>query len=103
MIGRGLLADPALIRRLKGGPPAGREELRAFHDALYTGYCRRFQSTKQAVYHMKELWRYLRCLFDGFDPYLRPLRKAADGPAYEAVVSAVFRSCPLRTDALPDW
>ncbi len=103
MMGQGLLADPALIRRLKGGPPAGREELRAFHDELYTSYCRRFQSPKQAVYHMKELWRYLRCLFDGFEPYLRPLRKAADGPAYEAVVSAVFQSCPLRPDALPDW
>ena len=103
MIGQGLLADPALIRRLKGGPPADRETLRAFHDTLYAKYCRRFQSPKQAAYHMKELWRYLHCLFDGFESFARPLRKAADGPAYEAAVAAIFRECPLRADAQPDW
>ena len=29
--------------------------------------------------------------------------QAADGPAYEAAVAAVFRECPLRADAQPDW
>ena len=103
MIGQGLLADPALVRRLKGGPLADLETLRAFHDALYSGYCLRFQSAKNAAYHMKELWRYLHCLFDGFEPFARPLRKAAGGPEYEAVVASIFQSCPLRTDAQPDW
>ncbi len=45
MIGRGLLADPALARRLRGGAAAGEEELRAWYTALYEGWQERFQET----------------------------------------------------------
>ena len=45
MIGRGLLADPALARRLKGGPEAGGDELRAWYTALYEGWEERFGGT----------------------------------------------------------
>ena len=44
MIGRGLLADPALARRIRGGPAAGEEELRAWYAALYAGWSERFQA-----------------------------------------------------------
>ena len=42
MIGRGLLADPALARKLRGGEEAGREELAAWYSALYEGWKQRF-------------------------------------------------------------
>ena len=42
MIGRGLLADPALARKLRGGPEADREELTAWYSALYAGWEKRF-------------------------------------------------------------
>ena len=42
MIGRGLLADPALARRLRGGPEASTEELRVWYAALYEGWRARF-------------------------------------------------------------
>ena len=45
MIGRGLLADPALARRIRGGPAAGAEELSAWYTALYEGWKDRFQGT----------------------------------------------------------
>ena len=45
MIGRGLLADPALARRLRGGPEAGKEELDAWYMALYEGWAERFHPT----------------------------------------------------------
>ncbi len=45
MIGRGLLADPALARRIRGGPEAGREELDAWYTALYEGWKERFDRT----------------------------------------------------------
>ncbi len=32
MIGRGLIANPALAREIKGGDPLQLEELKAFHD-----------------------------------------------------------------------
>ena len=37
MLGQGLLADPTLVTRMKGGPGPERETLRAFHQALYHG------------------------------------------------------------------
>lgn len=45
MIGRGLLADPALARRIRGGPAATEEELRAWYRALYEGWENRFHAT----------------------------------------------------------
>ena len=45
MIGRGFLADPALGRRLRGGPEAGEEELAAWYMALYKGWAERFHPT----------------------------------------------------------
>ena len=45
MIGRGLLADPALARRIRGGAEASPEELRAWYTALYEGWNSRFGGT----------------------------------------------------------
>ena len=42
MLGRGLMADPALARQIRGGSPAERSELREFHDAVYAGCARDF-------------------------------------------------------------
>ncbi len=54
MIGRGLLADPALARRIRGGPEADEEELRAWYSALYEGWRDRFQAT-MALGRIKKL------------------------------------------------
>ena len=45
MIGRGLLADPALARRIRGGEAAGKDELRTWYSALYEGWKDRFHET----------------------------------------------------------
>ena len=45
MIGRGLLADPALARRLRGGAEAGTDELEAWYNTLYRGWKDRFGET----------------------------------------------------------
>ncbi len=45
MIGRGLLADPALARRIRGGKEASEGELRAWYTALYQGWEDRFDRT----------------------------------------------------------
>ena len=45
MIGRGLLADPALARRIRGGPKASGAELEIWYTALYEGWNSRFGGT----------------------------------------------------------
>ena len=101
MAGQGLLADPALARKLRGGPPAGRDELRQFHDLLYRGYLADFGSQRNTVFHMKEVWRYLSRLFDGGEKLFKQIKKAQDAPAYEGAVGRIFGELPLRDWA--DW
>lgn len=99
MIGQGLLADPALVQKAKGGPGAGREALRAFHDELYHTYLEIFASQRNTVFHMKELWSYLGRLFQGAEKPLKQIRKAADSPAYEAAVAQILLCLCGRTPA----
>ena len=101
MMGQGLIANPALARQVRGGSPAGREELRAFHDMLYQGYLRDFSSQRNAIFHMKELWSYFYRLFDGGEKLFKQIRKAQDSRAYEGAVERIFRELPLRQEG--DW
>ena len=101
MVGQGLLADPALARKLRGGPPAGRDELRQFHDLLYRGYLADFGSQRNTVFHMKAVWRHLSRLFDGGEKLFKQIKKAQDAPAYEGAVGRIFRELPLLEWA--DW
>lgn len=101
MIGQGLLANPALLQQVKGGPGPDRTVLHDFHDQLYHTYLRDFGSQRNTIFHMKELWRYLARLFDGGEKLFKQIKKAQDGPAYESAVEQIFSTLPLRSDA--DW
>ena len=95
MLGRGLAADPALARRAKGGPPADRGTLRAFHDELWQSYRQDFGSDRNAMLRMKELWSYLIARFQGAGKLEKQLKKVASVQDYEAAVDSIFRSLPL--------
>ena len=58
MAGRGFLADPAMGRRLRGGGPITREELRRFNEELFDGYEVSFGGPGNAMLRMKSHWRY---------------------------------------------
>ena len=55
MMGRGVLANPALGRKLKGGSAATIEELKKFHDVLYAAYCEEMSGDRTILYKMKEM------------------------------------------------
>ncbi|BFK88151.1 hypothetical protein I4200191B4_24570 [Pseudoflavonifractor gallinarum] len=103
MIGRGLMADPALISVLQGGKPLERATLRAFHDALYEAYAQAFDSRRNAMLRMKELWFYLIHRFEGAERYGKQLRKASDPRDFEAAVERIFTELPLRPETVPGW
>ncbi|MGE4549583.1 MAG: tRNA dihydrouridine synthase [Intestinibacillus sp.] len=103
MIGRGLIANPALADRLKGGPAAEKPVLRAFHDDLYERYCTLFGSRHNAMLRMKEVWSFLLFLFEDSEKHGKRLRKAATPQDFDAQVDAVFRDLALREDAVPGW
>lgn len=101
MIGQGLIANPALARQARGGPAAQREELRGMHEELYRIYLKNFNSGRNTVFHMKELWSYQSRLFVGGEKLFKQIRKAQDTAAYESAVDQIFATLPLREDA--DW
>lgn len=95
MVGRGVLADPALLRKAVGGPAASREELRGYLDALYQGYTGLFGSAGCAISRMKAVWSYTICLFDGADRLEKQLKKLREPWEYEVTVDQIF-TLPLR-------
>ena len=103
MLGRGLAGDPALARKAGGGPAAGREELRAFHDQVYEGYAEAFGSRRNAMLRMKEVWFYLIHLFGDSQRHAKAIRKARDTGEYESAVAAVFRDLELLPELRPEW
>lgn len=104
MLGRGLTADPALARRIRGGPGVTREELQAYDAELFEGYSSDFGSRKNALGRMKEHWFYQICLFEGAEKYEKKLKKTTDPTEYEGLVARIFHELPLReSGAEPTW
>lgn len=99
MIGRGAVADPALLRKLRGGAPATREELMAFTQALYAGYQSFYGQVGPAAQRMKEVWFYLIHLFEGGQRLDKKLRRSRGPAEYETIEAAIFQELPLRDHA----
>ena len=95
MAGRGLIADPALFRRARGGPPASKEELRAYLAQLYAGYTAAFGSPQAAISRMKAFWHACIGLFEGTEKLEKQLKKLRDPWEYEVTVDQIF-TLPLR-------
>lgn len=93
MLGRGILANPALARMLAGGPAATAAELRQFHDRLFGAY--EAEMGGNAVFRMKEWWSYARFAFADPLAVHRAVRKVRKAGEYEAAVERIFGTQPL--------
>lgn len=103
MLGRGLIANPALIRQCRGGPGPDKARLRAFHDDLYHTLAEDFGSRRNAMLRMKEIWFYHIHLFEDNTKYAKRLRKVTDAREYETLVAQLFQDLPLRSDVRDGW
>ena len=90
MVGRGIIADPALFRQALGGPAATKEELRGYLDDLYQGYTALFGSAGCAISRMKGHWFYLIHRFESSERLEKQLRKLREPWEYETVVNQIF-------------
>jgi tRNA-dihydrouridine synthase len=95
MIGRGVIEDPALLRKLRGGAPAGREELRTYTRTLYQGYRMVYGCSGPAAQRMKELWFYLINLFDSGEKYAKKMRRVTSAAEYEHLEAGIFGELDL--------
>lgn len=99
MIGRAVVADPALLRKIRGGAPATREELQHFTAQLYREYQDFYGQVGTAAQRMKEVWFYLIHLFAGGERIDKKLRRSRSPGEYEALESQIFAELPLRDHA----
>lgn len=88
MIGRGLLANPALAHMIRGGAGLAREELERFHNELYQAYTNDIGGN--AVFRMKEWWGYAKCAFGDSSSVHRAIRKLRRVDEYEAAARKIF-------------
>ena len=90
MFGRGLVADPSLLRQIRGGNAATVDELRQFHDRLYAAYRRDFCGDNSTLHRMRELWNYMAESFRDTEDFLRAVRKTRTCAEYEQAVGKFF-------------
>ena len=99
MVGRGLIGDPGMLT--PGGTDV--QTLAAFLSALMEGYTAEFGGVRNAMFRMKEHWRYLFCLFQPDEKLQKKLRKAVDYPSYQAITGEILSRMPLQSQLTPDW
>ena len=98
MLGRGLIGNPGML--IPGG--TSRETLAAFHDALLEAYLSAFGGSRNAMFRMKEIWRYQLRLFQGGEKYEKALRKVTDLNEYRVITEGIF-ALPMNAQLQPDW
>ena len=97
MLGRGLLADPALILRCKGGI-RDRERLIAFHEELAARYLASMHPDGAVLPKFKELWMYLSLLLPDEKAWKR-LRKCAKWAEFHPLALGLLRDSEFLPEA----
>ena len=96
MIGRGLLSNPALGRRIRGGEPAGGEELERMLELIREGYMKVMKDQNKWPFLMKEQWRYFRWIFSEEDrEKTEMLLRERDPDRFARISQEILRSCRI--------
>ena len=96
MLGRGLARRPVLLREIRVGESATRQELAAFHDAVFEGYRQLLSGALPAIYRMREFWNYLSVSFVGTEEYVKRIRKAKTPAEYQSAAQGILRECEMK-------
>ncbi len=99
MMGRGLVGDPGML--CKEGTNIN--ILEKFHDELLSEYTIHFGSARNAMFRMKENWRYLLCRFHNSERLGKQLKKATDINEFRKITSEIFHTLPQRDRLEPNW
>ncbi len=93
MLGRGLIADPALVREINGGDRLKADELRTYLDKLYIEYEKFIPEERNVIFKMLEHWAFVHIHFRDCDKYLKAIRKSRSKGEYNAAVNSMFAGC----------
>lgn len=90
MVGRGMIADPQLVEKLKFGNARDLKRLKAFMDELCDSYQDILSGDKNALFKMKEIWFYMENQFTSLGNYGKKIKKSKTLAEYRALVDALF-------------
>ena len=99
MLGRGLIGDPGMLA--PGGTDV--KALEAFYAELLEHYIEAFGGPRNAMFRMKENWRYLLRRFENAEKPGKKLQKTTDVEQFRVITGEIFRSCPLAPRLRADW
>jgi len=99
MLGRGLLANPGLIRDITNDIKSEKNSLKAFHDKIYEEYKRPLIGDRNVLLKMKALWFYMISTFSDNEKYAKRIMRSESLYDYDEAVSSLFRE----QDVLENW
>lgn len=91
MIGRGLVANPDLIAKIKDNSKLEKGLLKEFHDKIYEDYKRILYGDRNVLFKMKEIWFYMIPMFSDSSKYAKKIKKSERLHDYEEAVTNLFR------------
>lgn len=89
MLGRGLIANPALAQSLGGGEALCKASLRTFHDRLLEAYQAKYPA-HVTLGRMREIAKHFVCCFDAPEKPRKAIRKATRIEAYLDAIDRLF-------------
>ena len=99
MLGRGLIGDPGMLTQ--GGTEV--QKLEGFFEELLEEYLVSFGGSRNAMFRLKEHWRYLLCRFENAEKLGKRLRKTTDLSEYRSITKEIFHTLPMKPQLEPDW
>lgn len=99
MIGRGLIGNPGMF----SSNDYTAHRISEFYNSLLDEYMVAFGGSRNAMFRLKESWRYMLCLFEDSKQLGKRLLKTTDVNEYRAITSSIFSDLTLRKELLPDW
>lgn len=99
MLGRGLIGDPGMLTP----DSCNRSTLLEFHNALLEAYIDAFGSARNAMFRLKENWRYFICKFDDSEKLGKQLRKTTDVVQFRHITEEIITSLPILTELDANW
>lgn len=97
MVGRGIIADPMLIEKIRNALNGGKYEsgdsnkrIEAYMDDMFETYLSRFGSEINTLYHMKELWGFMAPNYSDKAKQIKAIRKTKNISEYKAAVRNIL-------------
>ena len=98
MLGRGIIANPALVKEIRSGWQVDKAVLKSFHNEVFEGYKEVLSGDINALYRMKEFWHYMINVFEDGDKYAKKIKRSKSVQEYNQIVTALFNELKIEED-----